>query len=90
MEPKSPKGFDLKRNKVYALHSSVDDVNGSNGEFRIKGKSHLITDFDVRNEAIEASNYQPKDSYILFELSVEEAGSTEYIDDKPVYKNWKI
>ncbi|MHA1984172.1 MAG: pyridoxamine 5'-phosphate oxidase family protein [Candidatus Hodarchaeales archaeon] len=89
MEPTSPKGNDLHRNNRYTLHSSVNDTEGSNGEFRISGYATLIEDRDIRKEAIEASSYSPKDRYILFELSIEQAGSTIYLNEKPKYENWK-
>jgi hypothetical protein len=89
MEPTSPKGFDLRQNGYYAIHSSVVDTDGSNGEFRINGNAKLIEDANIRKEAVEASSYSPKDRYVLFELSVEEAGSTVYVNERPKYENWK-
>ena len=84
MEPTSPKGFDLRRDSRYAMHSAVADSEGSNGEFRVMGRATLIQDPTLRTEA------KPKlDRYILFELSVEEAGTTIYEDEKPLHQHWK-
>ncbi|MHA2102955.1 MAG: pyridoxamine 5'-phosphate oxidase [Candidatus Hodarchaeales archaeon] len=89
MEPTSPKGYDLRRINRYAIHSNVNDTDGSNGEFRISGYAKLIEDDNIRKEAVEASSYKPNDRYILFDLSIEEAGSTVYLNEKPKYENWK-
>ena len=89
MEPTSPKSWDLTRTGKYTLHSSINDKDGSNGEFRVSGYAELIQDRTERERAIQASSYAPKDRYILFKLSVLESGKTEYIDEKPVYTRWK-
>ena len=89
MDPTSPKGFDLRRDSRYAMHSTVADSECSNGEFRVMGRATLIEDPTLRTEAKAASSYTALDSYILFELSVEEAGTTVYGDEKPLSQHWK-
>jgi hypothetical protein len=44
MEPTSPKGKDLQRDDRYALHCSVADSNGGEGEFYVRGRAILTTD----------------------------------------------
>ena len=89
MEPTSPKGHDLQRGSGYALHCSVSDNGGGAGEFCVTGHAALTDDPTMRAVAT-LYGYQPKDIYILFELSVETAFSTVYPDGgKPVRKNWK-
>ena len=89
MEPTSPKGKDLMRSTTYALHSLVVDANGSNGEFWIHGQAKKIDDEDLRKEAVSAANYVPKDRYILFQLDINEAGSTSYQENgKPIHNYW--
>ena len=44
MEPASPKELDLQRDGLYAMHSLVTDMNGTNGEFTIAGRAQLVTD----------------------------------------------
>jgi hypothetical protein len=89
MEPTSPKGHDLRRDGRYAMHCSVADSEGAGGEFIISGRGVLVEDPALRKVAMQYSSYQPKDRYILFELSVESASSTVYGDGQPVRQHWK-
>lgn len=90
MEPTSPKGHDLRRGSGYALHCSVSDNSGGEGEFRLTGHA-VLTDDPALRELATQYGYQPRDHYILFELSVESAFSTTYPDGgQPVRKNWKV
>lgn len=89
MEPTSPKGKDLNRNHKYFLHSLVTDSNGTGGEFWIKGLGYKVNDSNLRNEATVSSSYKPEDRYILFQLFIEQVGSTVYNDGIPSYKRWK-
>ena len=89
MEPTSPKGKDLQRDGRYALHCAVSDSSGASGEFILSGHARLITDSDTRESAKCVSNYAPKDRYVLFELSVENAASTVYEGDNVMRTNWK-
>jgi hypothetical protein len=91
MESKSPKGHDLCRDPRYALHSLVSDPNGTGGEFLISGKAALVTDQETREWATRvarASGFSGAERYVLFELSIEEALSTVYEDNKPVRQRW--
>lgn len=87
MEPTSPKAYDLKQNGLYALHSSVRDVNGSNGEFIIRGRATLIEDPETRT--IASNLRKPKTTYILFDLGVDEAIAATYVNNKPTRNRWK-
>lgn len=89
MEPTSPKGHDLQRGSGYALHCTVADSEGGEGEFGVTGHA-VLTDDPVMRELAARYGYQPKDIYILFELTVESAFSTTYPDGgPPVRENWK-
>jgi hypothetical protein len=89
MEPTSPKGRHLRRGSGYALHCSVSDNSGGEGEFYVMGHAVLTSDPAMRQLAARYG-YQPKDIYILFELGVERAFSTIYPDGgQPVRKSWK-
>ncbi len=50
---RSMKRSDLERDPRCALHSSISDVNGSEGEFKIHGRAHLATD-EIRDAEYEA------------------------------------
>jgi hypothetical protein len=42
--PGSHKALDLSRDSRCTLHSSVSDVNGSEGEFKLDGRALIVTD----------------------------------------------
>ena len=89
MEPTSPKGKDLERNGHYVLHCAVEDSSGGEGEFYVRGKATRITDTALREEAIQASSYEPQARYILFTLSVEYAFMNLYTDEGTNSKRWQ-
>lgn len=89
MEPTSPKGKDLLRDPRYALHCSVADSGGGDGEFYVRGRAALTTDPLVREQATRASSYPPQERYILFVLSVEFAFMNRYTDDGPNIRRWQ-
>lgn len=88
MEPTSPKGWDIRRNGRYALHGGVENNEGGEGEFFVRGQGRLLTDPDSRAQAVRLASYQPHDRYILFELGVDEATFTQYGDDGPQRQRW--
>jgi hypothetical protein len=83
MEPTSPKGKDLQRDGRYSLHCSVEDSNGGGGEFYVRGRATLIDDPLLREQAVRASSYAPKDRYIAFMFSIESAFMNRYVDGAP-------
>ena len=89
MEPTSPKGHDLRRDRRYAIHCSVSDTSGTSGEFIISGQARLIDDSELRSLAVQLSSYAPADRYILFEFDINSATSTVYQDGQPVRQHWK-
>lgn len=90
MEPTSPKGHDLRRDARYAMHCSVSDSSGGQGEFFISGGAQLVDDPELRTLAAQHASYEAADRYILFELSVESAFSTVYDEDgTPIRQRWK-
>ena len=88
MEPTSPKGHDLKRSRRYAMHSGVRNSDGDGGEFFVSGQAQFITDPALRALAVKAAHYNPKDRYVLFELSIDAASSTVYEDGQPLRAKW--
>ena len=80
MEPTSPKGHDIVRRGVYALHSLVLDDKGTGGEFAIRGRGERIDSEQIRAIAVRSASYQPQDRYVLFELHVAEARCNGYGD----------
>ena len=93
MEPSSLKVSDLKRDNRYALHCTVEDANGGNGEFGIRGSAIQIDDANERKRlfaAARAKGFHPKDHHVLFELQIETAFSTVYDHNGlPQRRIWK-
>jgi hypothetical protein len=54
MLPGSHKAHDLSRDPRCILHSSVSDVNGSEGEFKLDGRAVLVTDPALHHGDYEA------------------------------------
>jgi Pyridoxamine 5'-phosphate oxidase len=88
MEPTSPKGLDLQRNELYAMHSLVTNMNGTNGEFTIVGRARLVADPATRDLAVKGCPYSPKDRYICFEFKLEECMTNTYVDGVPNTRHW--
>jgi len=89
MEPTSPKGKDLQRDPRYALHCSVGDSSGGEGEFYIRGRATLSNDPLIREQAVRASFYVPQERYILFVFNIEFAFMNIYADGKPDTRRWQ-
>jgi hypothetical protein len=90
MEPTSPKRKDLHRDPRYTLHCSVENSNGGEGEFYVRGKATLIDNPDIRAQAVQTATYSPKERYILFVLSVEFAFMNTYDESGPNPKRWQV
>ncbi|MDR3576496.1 MAG: pyridoxamine 5'-phosphate oxidase family protein [Anaerolineaceae bacterium] len=92
MDPTSPKAHDLLRDGRYALHCSVEDADGGEGEFGMRGQAQVIEDISLRTRLFEmarANGFNPLERYILFELAVEEAFSAIYQGQDVTRKRWK-
>jgi hypothetical protein len=91
MEPTSPKGDDIARRGVYALHCRVSDGNGTGGEFYIRGHGERIVSPQLRAVAAQAASYTPHDRYVLFELGITEARCNGYGDVAlPEPRSWRV
>jgi Pyridoxamine 5'-phosphate oxidase len=93
MEPTSPKGNDLRRDPRYALHCGVEDNDGGEGEFGVRGRAAPIQDGPRIAELFQsarAAGFHPKERYVVFELQIDIAFSTMYAPDgTPLRKTWK-
>jgi Pyridoxamine 5'-phosphate oxidase len=89
MEPTSPKGHDLQRDGRFALHSAVDDAQGTGGEFLIRGRARLVQHADERARAAAASLYEPAERYVLFELLPDELQATDYPQGAARTRRWR-
>jgi hypothetical protein len=93
MEPTSPKARDLQRNKRYSMHSLVDDMYGTKGEFQITGEALLLPDSESRREALASCPYTdfapPLERHVLFEFKIDRCFTNFYSDGKTNMRNWK-
>lgn len=89
MEPSSPKGKDLERGSLYALHCGVANASGGECEFYLRGRARRVHSADERALAAAAASYQPAERDILFALSVEFAFMNVYTDTEPRRMRWQ-
>lgn len=89
MEPTSPKGKDLEHDARYTLHCAVADSGGGEGEFYVRGRASFVDDPVIREQAIAAASYAPKDRYILFVLTIDFAFKNNYDSGAPDPQRWQ-
>ena len=76
---RSLKAHDLLNDPRCVLHSSVSDVNGSEGEFKIYGRAVLVEDAQLRDGDYEAWwHSQPADAARVFSLAILGAAFLEW------------
>ncbi len=85
----SPKGFDLKRSGTFAMHASVENEEGGQGEFFISGRAELVEDTALKSLAASRAGYDVVESYILFRFILDEALGTVYVGEETVRQRWK-
>jgi hypothetical protein len=68
----SPKLDDLRRDPRCVLHSSVSDIDGSEGEFKIHGRAVPTDDPAVLGADGAWWVGRPRDRFEVFELEIEE------------------
>ena len=84
----SAKRTDLEQDGRYALHTHQDPA--APDEFSARGRAASVTDEAVRPRAADAWPFEVDDTYLLLELSVEQAivglrGADEW---PPRYRRW--
>jgi len=81
MYPTSPKGKDLERNGIYALHAAVEDTSGGGGEV-------LVTGLAIGAEPTDADR---SNGYVVFELLIGQVLATRYdpTDWRPIRTRWR-
>jgi hypothetical protein len=84
----SPKRTDLEQDGRYALHTHQDPA--APDEFSVRGRAAGVTDRDSRARVADAWPFEVDDTYLLVELSVEQAilglrGADEW---PPRYRRW--
>lgn len=87
----SPKRYDLDRDRCYALHSNP--CAGNDDEFYIAGLAQFIEDPVKRKQIAEIAQHDVKPTEILFELYIERALHTTWINPRqsntqPIYRKF--
>jgi hypothetical protein len=91
MEPRSPKGHDLRREGRYALHcTATGEQPWDLKEFLVTGVARPAEDPASRRVANHGTNFPRDDNFVLFELDVTAALSTVFGDDgRPIRQHWR-
>ena len=89
MEPTSPKGYDLRRDGRFVIHSLVKDMHGSDGEFSITGRATFLNDPQMRALAVKGCPYTPAERYVCFEFLIEECFTQHYANGNSNPQRWK-
>ena len=81
MYPTSPKGHDIRANGRYAIHGSVEDSQGGQGEVLVTGTAHPT----------ETTPEDVDQGWVAFELRIGEVLATRYDPEslKPISTRWK-
>ena len=86
----SAKRTDLEQDGRYALHTHQDSA--APDEFSVRGRAAAVADRAIRARVADAWPFEVDDTYLLVELSVEQAifgqrGADEW---PPRYRRWSI
>jgi len=79
---RSPKWDDLERDPRVVLHSSVSDINGTEGEFKVYGRAIPTTSAGVRNHPGAWWSTRPGDAAGLFAVEIAEAVLVAWTPDQ--------
>jgi hypothetical protein len=89
MYPTSPKAHDLERGSWYALHAGVEDNDGGEGEFGVRGTARRVDD-PADWELVRPGHPDELGTrYVLFELGIDHAFSTIYVGDDMIRNHWR-
>jgi len=73
----SKKALDLLRDPRCALHSAIFDINGSEGEFKLRGRAVPVETVELRDSYREAFyrvwKSRAPDAFHIFSIDIESA-----------------
>ncbi|MDP9269869.1 MAG: pyridoxamine 5'-phosphate oxidase family protein, partial [Chloroflexota bacterium] len=76
---RSGKAGDLLRDQRCSVHSSVADVNGSEGEFQLHGRAILVEDDEIRQGDYSAWwQSLPREACSLFSVDIDSAAFVDW------------
>jgi hypothetical protein len=87
----SPKAHDLSRDARCTLHSSVSDVNGSEGEFKLHGRALPIRETDLNDRDADAWwKESAPDSFALYSIDIQSATLVTWdtLTGRLAVRNW--
>ena len=83
---RSRKALDLLRDDRVAVHSTVSDRDGTEGDFKIYGMAEEVVDRALREayaDAIEARiDWRPADPYHLFAVDIRSSGFVVFGEER--------
>jgi Pyridoxamine 5'-phosphate oxidase len=88
VEPTSPKALDLRRDPRCALHASVAAAHAGDGEFEVFGRARPVESAELRETAARIAPFAPDARAALYEIDVERASSTVYVEARASREEW--
>ncbi len=89
---RSKKALDLLRDPRCVVHSTISNRDGSEGEFKLRGRAVDVRDPDMRERYCEALyekiDWRPEEPYHLFSVDVESAAFIAYEGEKQSVRRW--
>jgi hypothetical protein len=93
MMPDSRKGADLRRDPRFALHSAPLDLELADGDAKLSGRAHLVTDQGFVAGYLrtlgEATDQTPPGDADLFRADVLEASIVTVVGDHLAIDSWR-
>jgi hypothetical protein len=89
---RSKKALDLLRDPRCVVHSTICNRDGSEGEFKLRGRAVDVADPDMRERYCEALYekiaWRPEEPYHLFSVDIESAAFIVYENEEKMVKQW--
>ncbi|MGH9195214.1 MAG: pyridoxamine 5'-phosphate oxidase family protein [Acidimicrobiia bacterium] len=89
MHPSSPKVADLRRDPRFALHSQVDNTEGSGGEISVSGTAVIVQDAAWIENAFDGLPDPDPQRYVVFELDLDDVKVTLYEGGDTIRRRWR-
>lgn len=89
---RSMKALDLLRDPRCLVHSTICNRDGSEGEFKLRGRAVDVPDSEMRERYCEALYekiaWRPEEPYHLFSVNIESASFIFYENEEKMVKLW--
>jgi hypothetical protein len=88
----SKKALDLLRDPRCVVHSTICNRDGSEGEFKLRGRAVDVADPDMRERYCETLYekiaWRPEEPYHLYSVDIESASFIIYENEEKMVKQW--